>query len=53
MSAVLKLRAVAPVPASLSHLENLDAGVVFFGHGEPWQDGVAVAVESARRLGPS
>ena len=39
--------------ASLSHLENLDAGVVLFGHGEPWQEGVAAAVESARRLGPS
>jgi glyoxylase-like metal-dependent hydrolase (beta-lactamase superfamily II) len=38
---------------SLSHIENLDAGTVLFGHGDPWHDGVAAAVESARRLGPS
>jgi glyoxylase-like metal-dependent hydrolase (beta-lactamase superfamily II) len=38
---------------SLSDLENLDAGVVLFGHGDPWPNGVAAAVESARRLGPS
>jgi len=38
---------------SLSNLENLDAGVVLFGHGDPWHEGVPAAVESARRLGPS
>ena len=38
---------------SLSHVESLDAGVVLFGHGDPWSEGVAAAVESARRLGPS
>jgi glyoxylase-like metal-dependent hydrolase (beta-lactamase superfamily II) len=38
---------------SLSNLENLDAGTVLFGHGDPWHEGVAAAVESARRLGPS
>ena len=38
---------------SLSHVENVDAGVVLFGHGDPWPEGVAAAVESARRLGPS
>jgi hypothetical protein len=39
--------------ASLSGLESLDAGVVVFGHGEPWHDGPAAAVARARELGPS
>ena len=38
---------------SLAHIENLEAGVVVFGHGDPWTDGVGAAVESARHLGPS
>jgi glyoxylase-like metal-dependent hydrolase (beta-lactamase superfamily II) len=38
---------------SLSDLESLDAGVVLFGHGEPWHDGPAAAVARARELGPS
>jgi glyoxylase-like metal-dependent hydrolase (beta-lactamase superfamily II) len=38
---------------SLSNLENLDADVVLFGHGEPWTDGPAAAVARARELGPS
>jgi glyoxylase-like metal-dependent hydrolase (beta-lactamase superfamily II) len=38
---------------SLSHLENLEAGVLLFGHGDPWTDGPAAAVARARELGPS
>ena len=38
---------------SLSNLEGLDAGVVLFGHGEPWHDGPPAAVARARELGPS
>jgi hypothetical protein len=38
---------------SLSNLENLDANVLLFGHGEPWRDGPAAAVARARELGPS
>ena len=38
---------------SLSHLEDLDADVVLFGHGEPWTDGPAAVVARARELGPS
>jgi len=38
---------------SLSKLEDLDAGVLLFGHGEPWTDSPAAAVGRARELGPS
>jgi glyoxylase-like metal-dependent hydrolase (beta-lactamase superfamily II) len=38
---------------SLSRLEPLEAGVIGFGHGEPWRDGVAAAVAHARAAGPS
>ena len=38
---------------SLANLEGLDAGVVLFGHGDPWHDGPAAAVARARELGPS
>jgi glyoxylase-like metal-dependent hydrolase (beta-lactamase superfamily II) len=38
---------------ALSDLEDLDAGVLLFGHGEPWSDGPAAAVARARELGPS
>ena len=38
---------------SLSNLENLDADLVLFGHGEPWTEGPAAAVARARELGPS
>jgi glyoxylase-like metal-dependent hydrolase (beta-lactamase superfamily II) len=38
----------AQAVASLARLEPLEAGVVLFGHGEPWRDGPAAAVASAR-----
>lgn len=36
---------------SLGALERIDAGVVLFGHGEPWTDGPAAAVQQAREFG--
>ena len=33
---------------SLARLEEIDAPIVLFGHGEPWQDGAAAAVAQAR-----
>ena len=38
---------------SLSNIESLDAGMLLFGHGEPWTDGTAAAVARAGELGPS
>ncbi len=38
---------------SLARIEPLEAGVVLFGHGEPWREGVAAAVQQARAAGPS
>jgi glyoxylase-like metal-dependent hydrolase (beta-lactamase superfamily II) len=38
---------------SLRRLEDLDAGTVLFGHGEPWTEGIAAAVARAREAGPS
>ena len=38
---------------SLSKIEGLDAGVIVFGHGEPWTDGTAEAVRAARATGPT
>lgn len=38
---------------SLSNIEDLDAGILLFGHGEPWTDGPASAVARAREQGPS
>jgi glyoxylase-like metal-dependent hydrolase (beta-lactamase superfamily II) len=38
---------------SLAEIEDLEAGVVVFGHGEPWREGVAAAVERARAVGPT
>ena len=38
---------------SLTKIENLDAGTVHVGHGDPWTDGVASAVERARSVGPT
>jgi hypothetical protein len=38
---------------SLARIEHLDAPLLLFGHGEPWREGPAAAVASARRLGPS
>jgi glyoxylase-like metal-dependent hydrolase (beta-lactamase superfamily II) len=39
--------------ASLDRIEPLDAGVLVFGHGEPWREGAAAAVARAREAGPS
>jgi hypothetical protein len=39
--------------ASLAALERIDAGVMLFGHGEPWTDGPAAAVARAREIGPA
>jgi hypothetical protein len=33
---------------SLDALEALEAGLVAFGHGDPWRDGVPAAVSQAR-----
>jgi glyoxylase-like metal-dependent hydrolase (beta-lactamase superfamily II) len=38
---------------SLARIEQLDAPLTLFGHGEPWREGPAAAVASARALGPS
>jgi glyoxylase-like metal-dependent hydrolase (beta-lactamase superfamily II) len=38
---------------SLSKIENLDAGVLLFGHGEPWTQGAGDAVRRARETGPT
>jgi len=37
--------------ASLDALERVDAGLLVFGHGEPWTDGPAAAVARAREVG--
>lgn len=37
--------------ASLGRIEALGAQTVYVGHGEPWTDGVAAAVERARAVG--
>jgi glyoxylase-like metal-dependent hydrolase (beta-lactamase superfamily II) len=37
--------------ASLAALERIDAGVMLFGHGEPWTDGPSSAVAHAREVG--
>jgi glyoxylase-like metal-dependent hydrolase (beta-lactamase superfamily II) len=33
---------------SLTRIQDVDADVVVFGHGEPWREGVGAAVERAR-----
>src|SRR5205085_10027956 len=38
---------------SLTRLEGLEAEVVAVGHGEPWREGAAAAVERARAVGPT
>ena len=38
---------------SLTKLQDVDAEVVTVGHGEPWREGVAAAVERARAIGPT
>jgi len=42
---------IGQAQASLAALERIDAGTVLFGHGEPWTDGPAVAVQRAREFG--
>src|SRR3954454_10550827 len=37
--------------ASLEAIERVDAGLMVFGHGEPWTDGPAAAVARAREVG--
>jgi glyoxylase-like metal-dependent hydrolase (beta-lactamase superfamily II) len=36
---------------SLSRLDDVDAGLVLFGHGDPWTQGPAAAVAAARQAG--
>jgi glyoxylase-like metal-dependent hydrolase (beta-lactamase superfamily II) len=38
---------------SLARFEEVDAGVVLPGHGDPWSDGVPALVARAREAGPS
>jgi glyoxylase-like metal-dependent hydrolase (beta-lactamase superfamily II) len=38
---------------SLTKLQDLSAEVVAVGHGEPWREGVAAAVERTRATGPT
>jgi glyoxylase-like metal-dependent hydrolase (beta-lactamase superfamily II) len=38
---------------SLTKIQDLDAGFVLFGHGEPWNEGPRAAVERARSTGPT
>jgi glyoxylase-like metal-dependent hydrolase (beta-lactamase superfamily II) len=38
---------------SLQAIEGVSAEVLLPGHGDPWREGTAAAVESARRLGRS
>jgi hypothetical protein len=38
---------------SLDAIEQVPAQVLLPGHGDPWRQGSAAAVESARRLGRS
>jgi glyoxylase-like metal-dependent hydrolase (beta-lactamase superfamily II) len=38
---------------SLSKVESLDAGVLLFGHGEPWKQGAGDALRRARETGPT
>jgi glyoxylase-like metal-dependent hydrolase (beta-lactamase superfamily II) len=44
---------LAQAQASLARLEDLTAGVVLPGHGDPWTDGVGALVARAREAGPS
>ncbi len=39
--------------ASLERLEEIDAGGLLFGHGDPWTGGVQAAITAARRAGRS
>jgi glyoxylase-like metal-dependent hydrolase (beta-lactamase superfamily II) len=37
---------------SLGAIENVQADALLFGHGDPWTEGAAAAVASARSIGP-
>lgn len=41
----------AQAMASLDALARIDAGLLLLGHGEPWTDGLAAAVQQAREAG--
>jgi glyoxylase-like metal-dependent hydrolase (beta-lactamase superfamily II) len=45
-------RSSAQMLDSLGKLDGLE-GTLYVGHGEPWTDGVAAAVERVRALGPT
>jgi glyoxylase-like metal-dependent hydrolase (beta-lactamase superfamily II) len=38
---------------SLARIEDVDAELVVFGHGDPWEDGPRSAIEHARDVGPT
>jgi hypothetical protein len=38
---------------SLTKIQDVDAAVAVFGHGEPWREGLAAAVARARAVGPT
>jgi glyoxylase-like metal-dependent hydrolase (beta-lactamase superfamily II) len=38
---------------SLTKLQDVEAEMLAFGHGEPWREGAAAAVERARATGPT
>src|SRR5579884_946726 len=38
---------------SLGRVDDLNAAVTLFGHGDPWRDSPRAAAESARRIGPT
>ena len=41
----------AKILDSLTRIEELDTPTLLFGHGEPWTEGAATAVERAREVG--
>lgn len=46
-------RSSATMLDSLGKIEQLDAPVIAFGHGDPWTQGTADAVRRAREIGPT
>ena len=46
-------RDTAQALASLSALENLNAGIILPGHGDPWHGPISQAAQLARAAGPS
>jgi hypothetical protein len=39
--------------ASLDRLQDVDAGVMLFGHGDPWREGSVAAISAAKAAGRS